>query len=140
MVMMHRRKKKKETSEILRHKPKERRKSFRVQPLNKEAVFIELAGKTIQVFDISAGGIAFRNHKLKEGQVQSININLPDRITIESAKIKIVSIDENDICHAKFIEMVSSEEEKVHRYTLERQVEIARKNKEVKYRNWHMHI
>lgn len=140
MVMMHRRKKKKETSEILRHKPKERRKSFRVQPLNKEAVFIELAGKTIQVFDISAGGIAFRNHKLKEGQVQSININLPDRITIESVGIKVVFIDENDICHAEFIEIEPSERENIHQYTLKRQVEIARKNKELKCRNWHMRV
>ena len=140
MQMMLRRKKKKETSEILEYKPKERRKSFRVRPSNGESVYIELSGKSSQVFNISAGGIAFKNHKFKVGRDQSIKINLPDGITIESARIKILSVDENDICHAKFIEIEPFECEHIHQYTLKRQVEIARKNKELRYRNWHMRI
>ncbi len=82
--MMHKRKKMTETSEMFSHKSKDQRKFFRVRPSNREPVFIELTGKNIQVCDISAGGIAFKNHKLKAGQDQSIKINLPDRITIES--------------------------------------------------------
>jgi c-di-GMP-binding flagellar brake protein YcgR len=140
MGMMIRRKKKKETPEKFRHEPKDRRKSFRVQPSNKEEVSIEMAEKTIQVFDISAGGIAFTNQNLKEGQDQSIKINLPDGITIESVKIKIISIDETDICHARFLDIEPSETENIHQYTLKKQVEIARKNKELKYRNWHMRV
>ena len=138
--MILRRDKKKETSEILRYKPKERRKFFRVRPSDRNPVFIQLAEKTIQVINISAGGISFKNHELKEGQVQSVNINLPDRISIESLKIRILSIDESDICHAKFIDIKPSERENIHQYTLKRQVEIARNNKEVKYRNWHTRI
>ncbi len=140
MFMGMRNKKKTETPEIVNHKPKERRKFFRVHPSSGEPVFIQLAEETIQVTDISAGGIAFKNHKLKEGQDQSIKITFPDRIIIESVRIKIVSIDDSDICHAKFIDMKPSEREKIHRYTLKRQVEIARKNKEAKYRNWHMNV
>jgi c-di-GMP-binding flagellar brake protein YcgR len=128
------------TSEMFSHNSKDQRKFFRVRPSNREPVFIELTGKNIQVSDISAGGIAFKNHKLKEGQDQSIKINLPDRITIESVKIRILSIDGNNICHTRFIEMESSERDKIHRYTLKRQVEIAKKNKEVKYRNWHTRV
>ena len=138
--MMHKRKKMTETSEMFSHNSKDQRKFFRVRPSNREPVFIELTGKNIQVCDISAGGIAFKNHKLKAGQDQSIKINLPDRITIESAKIKILSIDGNNICHTRFIEMKSSERDKIHRYALKRQVEIAKKNKEVKYRNWHTRV
>jgi c-di-GMP-binding flagellar brake protein YcgR len=125
------------TLEMFSYKSKEQRKYFRVRPSDKDPVIIQLAEKTIQVCDISAGGIGSKNHKLKEGQVQAIKINLPDRTTIESSKIKILSVDENNICHAKFIDMESSEQENIHRYTLKRQVEIAKKNKGVKYCNWH---
>jgi c-di-GMP-binding flagellar brake protein YcgR len=137
---MMQRRKETETSEIFKHNSEEKRNYFRVQPSDKSPVLIQLAEKPIKVIDISAGGIAFKNHNLKESQVLSIKINLPDRITIESAQIKIVSIDENDICHAKFIGIEPHEKKNINQYILKRQIEIAKKKKGEKQRNWHTRI
>ena len=84
--------------------------------------------------------MAFKDHKLNVGQDLPTKINFPDGTTIESVKIKVLSIDENDICHTEFIEMESSQREMIHKYTLKRQVDIARKNKESKHRNWHTQV
>ena len=138
--MIFKRKKSTRPSEMFIYEPEDRQKLFRVQPSISDPVFLQMDEKTVRVISISAGDIAFENHNHSAGLEQHAKINLPDQTIIEPVKIKIVSIDENNICRAEYIDMKPTEKEKVLQYALKRQIEIARKNNEVKYRDWHMWV
>lgn len=116
-----------------------RREFVRVKPSEEQPVVVQISEKLIRVRDISAGGIAFDNDGFMESNLYPTKLKLPDQITMESTII-IISIDEQQVCHAKFVKIDPSQSETIHKYVLKRQIEIAREKKVVKSRNWHTRL
>ncbi|MFQ5445099.1 MAG: PilZ domain-containing protein [Nitrospinales bacterium] len=97
------------------------RMAFRVNPLPGAPIEFDYRGKTVMVRDISSTGIAFFDKGFREGDIQPITFHLPDEDLAISAKLEILGIDRNKICHCRFLNMKREFENAVNKYVLARQ-------------------
>ena len=100
--------------------PEEARQAYRVAPDSENPVFLNLEGNSLEILEISSGGLAFKNQGLKAGSAYTIDFVLPTGGIIKT-RIKILRIDEEDICRCHFINLDVKSEDSLHRYVLVRQ-------------------
>jgi len=117
-------KKKKNNSELFFQETKGRRSSFRVSPSKNAPIVFEFGGVKVQVIDISAGGLAFKNKDFKSGDTQPIEFLLPDQKVSIAPILAIIAIGKQNICHCQFCKIGEDEIEAIHQYVLKRQKEI----------------
>lgn len=100
--------------------PEEARQSYRVTPDPENPLFLDLEGNSLEIVEISSGGLAFKNQGLKEGSSHTIDFVLPTGSAIKT-RIKILRIDEKNICRCNFVNLDVESEDSLHRYVLVRQ-------------------
>jgi hypothetical protein len=112
--------KKKNKKEEKLKAPEEARQAYRVAPDSENPLFLNLEGTALEIVEISSGGLAFKNQGLKAGSTYLVDFVLPTGGAIKT-KIKILRIDEEDICRCNFINLDIESEDTLHRYVLVRQ-------------------
>jgi PilZ domain-containing protein len=114
--------KKKNKQEKKLKAPEEARQAYRVAPDPENPLLLNLEGNSLEIVEISSGGLAFKNQGLKAGSAYMVDFVLPTGGIIKT-RIKILRIDEEDICRCNFINLDVESEDSLHRYVLVRQKE-----------------
>jgi hypothetical protein len=102
--------------------PEEARQAYRVIPDPENPIVLNMEGSSLEILEISSGGLAFKNNGFKEGSSYKVDFVLPTGGGIKS-QIKILRIDEEDICRCNFVDLDIDSEDSLHRYVLVRQKE-----------------
>ena len=100
--------------------PDEARQAYRIAPDPENPLFLNVEGNSLEIVEISSGGLAFKNQGLEAGSTYTADFVLPTGGRIET-RIKILRIDEEDICRCHFIDLDVQSEDSLHRYVLVRQ-------------------
>ena len=100
--------------------PEEARQAYRIAPDPENPLFLNLEGNSLEIVEISSGGLAFKNQGLKADAAYTVDFVLPTGGRIQT-RIKILRIDEKDICRCNFIDLDVQSEDSLHRYVLVRQ-------------------
>ncbi len=81
--------------------------------------------KSVQILDISAGGIAFKGEGFRRYDADQISLflNIPNYRgdATFSARLRILNITDNGICHCIFEKCTIEKYEMIHKYVLEMQ-------------------
>jgi len=123
-------KEKQNDSEIFSFESNDRRLAYRVSPHSNAPIVFEFGGEKVQVVNISAGGLAFKNRGFKSGDTQTIELLLPYQNVTLSPILGINTIDDQNVCRCQFREIGEDEVELIQQYVLKRQKEIKRSKKE----------
>jgi len=100
------------------------RGSFRVYPSPDEPIKFKFGGKIVNVSDISAGGLSFKNDHFALGAQEVVSFALPGEETEINVTLEIVKIIESkNICCCRFVDMRQEDEDAIYDYTLRRQKE-----------------
>ncbi len=117
-------KKKQETDSII-HDTKDKRDSYRYEFVAGDCITIIFKEKERDILDISAGGMAFNNDGFQQFDFDYINFTLiiPGFIGDSSifAGLRILKIDDKNICHCIFEQCSLEQHELIHKYVLEMQ-------------------
>ncbi len=118
-------KKKKSETDIISYESDNRRESFRYHFRNCKGFQIDFKEKKVWVLNIGAGGMAFPNKGFDKLDVDFVRFTLDipnfNGDSAFSAKIRILTIDKNNICHSIFEECPLEHYELIHKYVLEMQ-------------------
>jgi hypothetical protein len=112
--------KKKNKKEKKLEGPEEARQAYRVSPDPENPLLLNFGENSLEIVEISSGGVAFRNQGLKADSSHKIDFVLPTGGHIK-AQIKILRIDKEDICRCNFIGLDTHSEDSIHHYVLVRQ-------------------
>jgi hypothetical protein len=97
-----------------------------VYPSEGDQLFLKVTGKKLRVHDISSTGVAFECSGFKDGTIHPVQLNLPEESTTIFGIIEIINTDiigGKNICRSKLYDLTTEQEDKIHRYVLERQKE-----------------
>ena len=100
--------------------PDEARQAYRVTPDPDNPLFLNMGGKSLEILEISSSGLAFKNQGFKAETSHMIDFVLPTGGAIKT-RIKILRIDEEDICRCNFVNLDIESEDALHHYVLVRQ-------------------
>jgi PilZ domain-containing protein len=100
--------------------PEEARQAYRIAPDPENPLFLNLEGNSLEIVEISSGGLAFKNLGFKADSSYTVDFVLPTGGRIQT-RIKILRIDEENICRCNFIDLDVQSEDSLHRYVLVRQ-------------------
>ena len=104
---------------------KDQREAFRYIFKGDRYLSMNFKEKPVQVLNISAGGMAFRDEGFTRYDVDQINLllDIPNYRgeTIFSAQLRILDISSQGICHSIFENCTIQEYETIHKYVLEMQ-------------------
>ena len=122
-------KKERKDSELFQFESTERRQWFRVQPSAILPIMLRFGEEEVEVYDIGAAGLSFKNEHFSIGETRASRIDLPELAPTIHTVLKILTIDEKDICHCKIKKIQESAVERIHQYVLKRQKEILQEKK-----------
>ena len=118
-------KKKKPETEIIHHDSDELRNTFRYHFKKGRGFTIRFKEKDITILDISAGGLSFKNQGFQPYDADTIQLalDIPNYIGNPSfsAGLRILTIDEDHLCHCIFEQCSLEQYELIHKYVLEMQ-------------------
>ena len=118
-------KKKKPQTDSIQYASDNLREAFRYLFKKDQGFLIDFKTKKVRVLNIGAGGIAFKNKGFQEFDFDLVKftLDIPDfkGDPSFSAKIKILNIDQNNICHSIFEHCTKNQLELIHKYVLEMQ-------------------
>jgi hypothetical protein len=118
-------KKSKPETETLESVSQDQRDCFRYDFQPGQGFEIEFKNETVEVVNISAGGIAFENICFKPFDVDSISfrLDIPNFTgpTDFTAGLRVLFIDAHNICHCLFEQCPLEQHELIHKYVLEMQ-------------------
>ena len=100
--------------------PDEARQAYRVTPDPDNPLFLNMAGKSLEILEISSSGLALKNQGFKAETSHMIDFVLPTGGAIKT-RIKILRVDEEDICRCNFVNLDIESEDALHHYVLVRQ-------------------
>ena len=107
------------------HETRDKRKAYRYEFNDSQRLQIQFKDKPIQILNISAGGVAFKNNGFAQLDFDFIKITLDipnfNGDTTFYAGLRILNIDAEDICHCIFEECALEQHELIHKYVLEMQ-------------------
>ena len=112
--------KKKSKQENKLKAPEEARQAYRVAPDPENPLFLNLEGNSLEIVELSSSGLAFKNQGLKAGSAHMVDFVLPTGGIIKT-RVKILRINEEDICRCNFVNLDVKSEDSLHRYVLVRQ-------------------
>jgi len=115
-------KRKKKDNQAFSFHSQDQRRSFRVTPLPHAPVEICFGGKPVRLQNIGAVGVAFLDDGFQIGDTQVVDLTLPGESQPISAKIEIVDIDTDHVCHCAFLDLDQEFVDTVHRYMLKVQI------------------
>ena len=100
--------------------PEEARQAYRIAPDPENPLYLNLEGHSLEIVEISSGGLAFKNQGFKADSIYTVDFILPTGGSINT-QIQILRIDEEDICRCHFLNLDVQSEDSLHRYVLVRQ-------------------
>jgi len=104
---------------------REQRDTFRYIFTPEKRLSMQFMGRTLEILDISAGGLAFANHGFKQYEADKISLALEmpnyNENPVFTAQTRILHITANNICHCIFENCAVEEYEIIHKYVLEMQ-------------------
>ena len=112
------------TTETFTYRTADRRAFFRVPPSEDEPISLRFGEKEVRVADIGAGGLSFKNDDFRIGESAPVSFDLPGNYPNISVDLKIIEIDQNNICHCSFEGIEEDAVEEIHQYALTRQKSI----------------
>ena len=127
--MFWRKKQENKDTELFEFENKERRKFFGVRPSADAPIKFVLDQKEVQIQDIGAAGLSFKNQKFKRGEAYPAKIDLPEISGTVTTDLLVITIDDKGFCHCKFKRIDPDSTERIHQYVLKRQKEILQKRK-----------
>ncbi|MCP3873021.1 MAG: PilZ domain-containing protein [Desulfobacteraceae bacterium] len=118
-------KKKKQQTDTFIYESKDKRDAYRYDFKDGQGFEIQFKGKTLQVINISAGGIAFYNSDFEQFDSDFVKFkldipNFKDDTSFYTG-LRILTIDETNICHCIFEQCSLEQHELIHKYVLEMQ-------------------
>ena len=109
----------------IRHTSDEKRKAFRYEFKVSQQLRIKFNGREVIILNISAGGMAFKNAGFEQFDFDFIKfeLDIPNFTGDPTffAGLRILKIDDNDICHCIFEQCSLEQHELIHKYVLEMQ-------------------
>ena len=109
----------------------DQRESFRYVFDREKQLSGSFKGRRVQILNISAGGIAFKNQGFKkyDADTMSLDLTMPNynKNPQFTAQIRILHLTANEICHCIFENCTVEDYEIVHKYVLEMQKQELRK-------------
>ena len=108
---------------------RERRKWFRIQPSKAEPTTLRYDDKEIPLRDIGAAGLSFDNDNFSIGPLEPSLLDLPELGPAIPVHLKIITIDNKNVCHCTFKTIEEGSVERIHQYVLKRQKEILQEKK-----------
>ncbi len=118
-------KKRQPHTDRLIHETPDKRDAYRYPFALARRPVIEFRNKRVELIDISAGGVSFKDPGFKAADRDRITLHLEDeeirfKYTL-CIVIKILSIDRHKICHCVFETLDGEQTEAVHRFLLLKQ-------------------
>ncbi|MCP4117640.1 MAG: PilZ domain-containing protein [Desulfobacteraceae bacterium] len=111
-----------------------KREAFRYTPAPPDTMTIDFLDKSIDLIDISAGGVSFRDQGFAKGEQDKISLDLRDtdlkQSHVFSIAIRILDIDALEICHCIFENPSEEQVEAIHRFLLVKQKKEIQQRKE----------
>ena len=118
-------KKKQPLTDTIRYESKNRRETYRHHFAKDQGFWIEFKGVKIRVLNISADGLAFENKGFKQFDMDLVRftLDIPNfkGDAAFASRLKILKIDENNICRSIFEDCPIEQHELIHKYVLEMQ-------------------
>ncbi len=115
------------------HETENKRAAFRFNPMPPDTLTIRFMGESIDLIDISAGGVSFENQGFAKGDRDRITLALRDPDLrpnqILSIVIKVLAIDAQDICHCVVEDPSEEQTEAIHRFLLVKQKKEIKQNR-----------
>ncbi len=115
------------------HETENKRETFRYNPTPHDTLTIDFMGKSMDLIDISAGGVSFKDQGFAKGERDKITLDLRDPDLrmgqILSIAIRILDIDARSICHCIFETPSEEQTEAVHRFLLVKQKKEIKRNR-----------
>lgn len=113
----------------LRFEQSDKRKFYRFKPAEKEKFFIIVNSRAFEIFNISAGGVAFLAEYCKKGDIYNFELWLSERKNdFIKGKMEVSGFDTN-LCRARFIDLNENDMERIHKLIFERQIRLIREKK-----------
>ena len=100
----------------------ERRNSFRLK--TDAPLYLYLDNQTVEIVDISAGGVSFRFPKISQGKLLDIEIDLHNQTF--NCKVEVLSVRDGNLCCCNFIDLTEKEVDRLHKFIIEEQKVIIR--------------
>ena len=118
-------KKKKPETDTVSYDSDDKRESYRYHFKNGQGFQIDFKDKKVWILNIGAGGLAFHNKDFQPLDFDFIKftLNIPNFNGDASffAGLRILEIDENNICRSIFEQCSLEQHELIHKYVLEMQ-------------------
>ena len=118
-------KKKSADTEMITHASEEQRQSFRYVFRDGCGFTIQFKDKSVEVLNISAGGLAFIDRGFQQFDFDFIKftLNIPNFNGDSTffAGLRVLKIDQKNICHCIFEQCSLEQHELIHKYVLEMQ-------------------
>lgn len=103
----------------------DQRSAFRYVFKKGRQLSMTFKNNTVQILDLSAGGMAFTNMEFEKYDLDrvSLKLDIPNyfKDPILTADVRILSITKSNICHCIFENCTLEEYEMIHKYVLEMQ-------------------
>jgi len=103
--------------------PADNRQAYRINPTRDEPIILDIGNQTVDVVDISSGGLSFENKGFEKGQQFNVRFTLPLTLEEIEAKIEILRIGNENMAHCRFVDLPQDLEDTIHKYVLDRQKE-----------------
>lgn len=105
-------------------KTDDKRSAFRVNPPEDFYPVVIMESKDAEkrelpIKDISTGGISFSQENLKAGETHRVWMRMPHEPNEIFVKFEILSVDEQHVCHCRFMDLDEKKINKIYRYVLE---------------------
>lgn len=118
-------KKKKPDTDTVSHPSTDKREAYRYKFKKNHGFLISFKETQIRVLDISAGGMSFENNGFAQFDSDFIKFELDipgfHGDSTFFAGLRILKIDDNNICHCIFEQCSLEQHELIHKYVLEMQ-------------------
>jgi len=116
-------KKKTPGNSLFDHDSNELRHAYRYKFKEGRGFSLFFKGKEVTVIDIGAGGLSFKNQGFQPYEVDQVrfSLDIPNYkgSTSFSAGLRILIIDEDNLCHCAFEQCPLEQYELIHKYVLE---------------------
>ena len=108
-----------------------RRKNVRVFTQSGRPVYLKISDQTAPMVNISAGGLACRCTNAPPGEIVPVELQFPESEQKIRARAEVLSVDNQGICHCKFIDLPPEATDAIHLFVLGVQkAELRRKKSE----------
>lgn len=101
------------------------RQAFRYTFRENDALTVQFKDQSVGLINISATGLCFRNRNFSENDTDLIEfeLDIPNYIgnTTVAVWVRILEIDENNVCRCMFQDCSDAQQNLIHKYLLEKQ-------------------